>query len=152
MPRVMLAFIILCALVLSACNETSTYTYTKAPKVEEQDLRITFGGFIQGGPQDQKLEGICGPDWTRSEFDCDIYNGLPNWNVTELTLQVNWSPYGDSDHRFYKQRVSISPFTTQKVSITLGTRLPNSVRVGRTTIEPWHWLIVGAKGTRAQAQ
>jgi hypothetical protein len=146
MSRWVLAFLTLCLLTsLSACTQTSPKT-KEEPR--EQDLRLTYGGFIYGGPQDQKLDGICGPDWTRNALECDIYNGLPNWKVTEITLRVAWDPYGDDNVRLFRQRVSIPPLTTEKVTVMLGTRLPNDTIIGKQPAEHWNWLIVAAKALR----
>jgi hypothetical protein len=144
------AFIVLSTLaIVVSCDEISR-TKTEASKVqEEQTLRLTYGGFIQGGPENQRLDGVCGADSNRNAIECDIYNGLPDWNVTELMLRVSWQPYGDNDVRDYRQRVSIAPFTTQKVSVTLGAQLPNDTWIGRERISHWTWMVAGAKGVRA---
>ena|SRR6202030_1712613 len=133
----------------------------EAPKVPEkrealappeQDLPITFGGFTEGHPERGELNGVCGTDETRNVLNCDIYNGLLDWTVTEITLGVTWAPYNDDDKRYYRETVSIPPLKTGQVSIRLGMQLPlDSVikyRAGPPTKQKhWSWLIAGARGS-----
>jgi hypothetical protein len=112
---------------------------SKAPV--EQELKITYGGFLQGGNEQQKIGGACSLDGTHSVLNCDIYNGLPDWQLTELLISIGWSPYSHEDVRDFRQRVSISPLTTVSVNFRLGIQLPKE----------WSWLIVGAKAIPAQS-
>jgi hypothetical protein len=122
----------------------------------ERDLRITFGGFPQGHPEEGKVDGVCGTDFTRNVLDCDIHNGLAAWTVTELTLEITWYPYEDDNRRLYSERISIEPQKTQHVSIRLGLRLPPDEQLkvrGRPVGKPqsqWQFLIANAKGYRVQ--
>jgi len=116
----------------------------------EQDLRITFGGFLQGGDERQKIDGVCNADDTRSVFNCDIYNGLPNWLVTELVIRITWAPYSHGDVRDYRERVSIPPLTTASLNFRLGMQLPDSTSFRGQISRHWDWLVVGAKAIPAQ--
>jgi len=131
---------------------------TPQPKREDdQDLRITFGGFREGHPDEGKLEGVCSPDRTRSILDCDIYNGLEGWAVTEITLVVTWAPPSEDNKRLYMERVSIQPQTTERLTIRLGMQLPEDTpglkfhggRLGPAQSH-WGWLITSAKGHALQ--
>jgi hypothetical protein len=110
------------------------------------DLRITLGGFREGHPDDGKLEGICTLDATRAILDCDIYNGLEGWAVSEITLWVTWSPYKDDDKRYYVKHVSIEPLTTKRVNIRLGIQLPQDTVLRERRLSHWGWQLVQAKG------
>jgi len=140
-------------LMSSACEETKPND--PAPKgTPEQDLRITYGGFVQNGPQDQILDGVCGTDVTRNNVTCDIHNGLEGWNVTEVTFQIIRT--GDDQQHYYRQRISIAPLQTEHVDIRLGMQLPADDyikcrgKLGGQTLSHWSWLIVGAKGRVAK--
>jgi hypothetical protein len=133
----------------SACEEAKPDDPT--PKeVPEQDLKLTFGGFRQNGPQDQLVDGVCGTDVTRNNVDCDVHNGLMDWNVTEVTFQIIRN--GDEQQHYYRQQVSIPPLQTQHVSIRLGMQLPADDYVkfrgkpGGQTVSHWSWLIVQGRG------
>jgi hypothetical protein len=147
----LLVFVCLAA-ILTACNNTALKPDTAKTSKQEQDLVITFGGFIKDGPETEKLEGVCGTDYTRNVLNCDIYNGLLSWNVTELTFEIVWSPYNDETKRFFRNRVSIPPMTTSHVSFSLGMQLPPDVvsksrnGIAPKTYERWSWIIAGAKG------
>ncbi len=119
----------------------------------EQEIRLTFGGWVDGKAQDEKLDGVCVPESTRSILECDIYNGLPNWTITEVIVRVAWSPYIDENVRSFKVITNIKPMTTEHAKIRLGLQLPRDTYQGRLTRDPnlqwqkhWGWLIVGAKG------
>jgi hypothetical protein len=149
--RPVFTFIFL-AVILTACSGAAPPSETIKPIKQEQDLVITVGGFLKDGPESEKLEGVCGTDHTRNVLNCDIYNGLPNWNVTEVTLEVAWLPYQDENKRFFRNRVSIPPMTTSRVSIKLGMLLPPDdvikprAALPPTTFTHWSWIITGAKG------
>lgn len=140
-------FLALCAF---SCDRPERASPAKSES--EVDLRITFGGFRDGHPDEGKLEGVCTPDPSRTILNCDIYNGLGGWAVSEFTLVVTWSPYNDDDKRDFVQRVSIEPSTTEHVSIRLGIQLPQDTRLkfrGGRLGPPethWGWQIVQAKG------
>lgn len=119
----------------------------------EEDLPITFGGFIQNGPEDQKVDGQCKPNFARDLLSCDIHNGLIPWNITELTFQIIRDTDPENEHHYYRERVSIGPLQTETVVIKLGMQLPADTQTrlrGRKPVitDHWHWLVVGAKGTR----
>jgi hypothetical protein len=123
------------------------------PKEEpNHDLKITFGGFIQNGPEDQLLNGVCGTEATRNVLNCDVHNGLVDWNIREVTFQV--IPTGDSEQHYYRERTSIAPLQTERVSIRLGMQLPRDEYIkflgqpGGQSLSHWSWLIVGTKGKR----
>ncbi len=115
-------------------------------KYVDQDLHITFGGFVEKHPEGGKLGGVCGPDIKRDVLTCDIYNGLLDWTVTEIILAVTWSPYSDDDKRYYRVRVSIKPLKTEHVSVRLGMQLPPDTAIGTNTSRHWSWLIANARG------
>lgn len=117
-------------------------------KKAEQDLRITFGGFVENHPERGELGGVCGTDNTRNVLNCDIYNGLLDWTVTEITLVVTWSPYESENKRYYRVPVSIEPLKTDRVSVRLGLQLPPDDMVGTRTMKHWAWLIANARGYR----
>jgi hypothetical protein len=60
---------VLFLLLSLACVETSSPPASNPKPITEQDLAITFGGFIQNGPQDQLLDGRCSPHLTRDVFN-----------------------------------------------------------------------------------
>ena len=102
---------------------------------------ITFGGFLKGEDERQKIEGTCRPADFGNALTCDVYNGLPKWRVTELVIRITWAPYSNSDVRDFRERVSIAPLTTVAVSFRLGTQLP---------VTRWSWLVVAAKGVELE--
>ena len=116
-----------------------------AVRPPEQDLRITYGGFLDGGDESQKIEGTCSTDDTRSVLTCDIYNGLPKWQVTALIIRVTWAPYSQADVRDFSERVSIQPLTTGTVRFKLGKQLPADTVFPGRRLSHWNWLIVGAR-------
>ena len=135
-----------------ACDE-KTPSGNVSPRVEpEQDLKITYGGFIQNGPEDQLLDGVCGTDVTRNVVNCDVHNGLMGWNVTEVTFQVIPTSR-DIEQHYYRERVSIAPLQTEHVTLKLGMQLPADTyikfrsRPGGQTMSHWSWLTVQAKAT-----
>jgi len=138
------------ALSLFSCDQPNRVSPTK--QEADSDLRITLGGFREGHPDEGKLEGVCTPDATRTIIDCDVYNGLEGWTVSEVTIVATWSPYKDDDKRYYAQSVSIEALRTERVSIRLGVSLPpdTRMRLGRGRFGPlerhWGWQIVEAKG------
>jgi hypothetical protein len=136
-------------LLSSACGETAKPSGDPAPKqIPEQDLKITYGGFRQDGPQDQLLDGVCGTDVTRNNVDCDVHNGLVGWKVTEVTFQI--VRHGDDQQHYYRELISIAPLQTEHVTIRLGLQLPADTYIKGRTLSHWSWLIVQAKGTPAK--
>jgi len=121
-----------------------------APSPNERDLKITIGGFLQGGNQEQKIDGVCGTDDTRHVLNCDIYNGLPNWRIAELVIKLAWAPYSDDNVRDYRERVSIPPLTTASTHVLLGTQLPADTIILGKILKHYHWLIIGAKAVPVQ--
>jgi hypothetical protein len=103
----------------------------------ERDLQITLGGFVKGGNEQEKIEGTCTPVETGNVLNCDIYNGLAGWRITELVIRITWAPYSAEDVRDFRQRVTITPLTTVPVNLLLGMQLPGM---------RWGWIVVGAKG------
>jgi hypothetical protein len=121
------------------------------PKPEpEQDLTITFGGFLQNGPHDELLDGQCRPTATRDVLECDMHNGLMKWNITETTFQVTRTRDRDDERHYYRQRISIAPLQTETVSFKLGMQLPPDTQLFGKPLSHWGWLIVGAKGQPAK--
>jgi hypothetical protein len=90
----------------------------------------------------------------RNALECDVHNGLVDWNITEVTFQVIRA--GDDAHHYYRERLSIAPLQTEHVAIRLGMQLPPDDQLkirGRLVGKPqshWNWLIVGAKGKRTK--
>src|SRR5712664_1117059 len=66
----------LTVLLIIGCERETAPTQSGSAK-REQELPLTFGGFLKGGPEDERLDGVCGPDPSRNVVECDIYNGLP---------------------------------------------------------------------------
>jgi hypothetical protein len=121
----------------------------------EQILPLTFGGFLKDGPEAEQVHGICGPDETRNLLNCDIYNGLPGWVLTAVTLRVTWIPYEETNVRDYDVPVIIRPLTTENVVVRLGLQLPpDNVLMfphGKVTRHNrWGWQNVGARGYPAK--
>jgi hypothetical protein len=143
---------------LSACDQLNPPREAKPPEQPEQQLTITYGGFIQDGPEDQLLDGTCSPDADRTTIECDIHNGLAGWSITEITLQVIRPPYDETNHKYYRERVEIEPFQTAHIVIRLGMELPPDDQLkkhGRPIGKPmshWSWLVVGAKGKPLKTQ
>jgi len=142
-----IAIALLTAMV--ACDTRTPQPQSQATpppdQIRERDLILTFGGWVNGGPEDQQVKGVCGSDYTRNVLHCDIYNGLRDWQLTEVTIAVTWAPYGDDDRRDFAQRVSIQPLTTSTINIRLGMQLPADTRMRGTVLNHWGWQIVGAK-------
>jgi len=111
----------------------------------EQDIKLTYDGYVENGDKQQRIEGTCSTDDTRTAVNCDLYNGLPDWTITEATIRVTWKPYSVHDVRDFRQRVSISPLTTASTSFRVGHQLPPDWN-------GWVWLVVGAKGIHAGPQ
>ena len=143
-------------LLCLACTDSApTAEPTPKPK-SEQELVITFGGFLQNGPEDQLLDGQCGANPTREVLQCDMHNGLMKWNITEITFQVIRAGDREDERHYYRQRISITPLQTETVTIKLGMQLPADTQVlikGRAarTLTHWQWLVVGAKGQSIDA-
>ncbi len=141
------------SLAYVACVETTPSGNVSTREEPEQDLRITYGGSIQNGPEDQLLNGVCGSDMTRNIVECDVHNGLVHWSVTEVTFQV--IRIGDDEQHYYRERLSIAPLQTAHVAIRLGMQLPPDDQIkyhgrpGGQSLSHWNWLIVGAKGKPA---
>lgn len=137
------SLILAASIVLTAgCRESEQLPLDQLP---ERDLRITYGGFLDGGDENQKIGGTCSTDDTRSVLICDIYNGLPKWQITALIIRVTWAPYSQTDVRDFSERDTIQPLTTGTLRFKLGKQLPaDGVSYGRR-LSHWNWLIVGAK-------
>ena len=138
-----LSLIFAASIMLTAgCREAARTPLDQTP---EQDLRITFGGFLDGGDENQKIEGTCSIDDARSVLTCDIYNGLPKWQITAPIVRVTWAPYSQADARDFSERVTIQPLTTGTVRFKLAKQLPaDQVFFGRS-VHHWSWLVVGAR-------
>lgn len=126
LPNVLAVFILL---VSAGCVESTLSRDTKQKPEPEQDLTITFGGFIQNGPQDELLDGQCRPNATRDVLQCDMHNGLIKWNITEITFQVTRTGDRDDERHYYRERISIAPLQTETVTIKLGMELPRDTRL-----------------------
>ena len=142
------------ALAMAACTKTSPSTDVRtAQETTGQDLKLTYSGFMQDGPEDQLLDGVCGTNATRNVLECDVHNGLMSWYVTGITFQVMRT--GDEERHYYRERVSIPPLRTAHVAIRLGMQLPPDDyikvrgRPGRQSRTHWNWLIVKASGISA---
>jgi hypothetical protein len=137
-----------------SCSPDTVKPSPQAPK--DEDLGLTLGGFREGRPDEGELNGICTGDSTRTVLNCDVYNGLKGWTVSEFTLMITWYPYKDDDKRSYAEHVSIEPMETNRASIKLGLQLPSDTQLivrGRPFGKPqthWGWSIVSAKGHRAR--
>lgn len=154
MPRPVVALGILPLSLCLACN-VSRSPESNPKFMPEQELTVTFGGFLQNGPEDQRLEGECSPNATRDLLQCDIHNGLLKWRIAEITFQVIRTSDKEDDRHYYRQRVSIEPLQTQSASFKLGMQLPSDTylptRDGpRKSLAHWDWLIVDAKGQRIE--
>ena len=116
----------------------------------EQVLPVTYGGWLSGGPENQKLDGQCGVKDYRTALQCDVHNGLPGWDITEITIQVVRAPYREDEQNYYRQRVSIGPFETATVSFKLGMEIPPPTWNRRRMVNHWSWSIAEVKGVRQQ--
>jgi hypothetical protein len=147
--KLILATLLSFAFSAASCDQLEQ---TKSA-VNDSDLRLTLGGYREGHPEEGELNGVCTPNVARTSMDCDIYNGLAGWSISEVTIVVTWSPYGEDDKRYYSERVSIEPQKTQRIAILLGLQLPidtqirnrNGVPIGRPS-QHWGWNLVAAKG------
>jgi hypothetical protein len=136
---------LLTSILLCGCSNPAPNA-KKSPS--EQNIPITFGGFIQGGNEKETVDGICRPDIGRSILTCDIHNGLPGWTLTQLDIRITTSPYSDSDVKDYRQRVLIPSLNTGSFTFHLGATLPNDTSLAGKPLTHWGWLIAGAWGTR----
>lgn len=150
-----IAAVAILTLVLAGCQEAPRPDERKTVSTKtDQDLRITLGGFAENHPESGTLNGVCGTDNTRNVLNCDLHNGLLNWTVTEVTIGVTWTPYGDNEKSYFREAVSIEPLKTGQVSIRLGTQLPSDTYLRFRNKAPvatqhWSWLIANAKGVPA---
>jgi hypothetical protein len=149
LPLLTLTAVVACA----GCEHQSTLTTTTGP-LNDQELSLTFGGFLSDGPEDQTVDGVCKLDAGRTVLDCDIHNGLPSWALTEITTVVVWFPYHNENKQFYRTPVSIEPLTASHITIRLGVVLPSDDVVGAgISAQPthkWKWRTVGARGRPAK--
>jgi hypothetical protein len=104
----------------------------------EQMLRIAVDGSLQGRPKTERLMGVCNTDDSRTMLICELYNGLPEWTITGVTMAVTWFPYRQGTERSYQLPVVIKPRTRGHVQVNLGVQLPLL----------WSWQNVAAKGYR----
>jgi hypothetical protein len=139
-------FLVLAAILVSGCSKE---TPESSNPPAEQNLAITLGGFIQGGDEHQTVDGVCRLDRPRISMTCDIYNGLPQWNITELSIRITWSPYSDSDVRDFRERISIPSLTSGTVSFPLGLQLPDDTVIEGRVLNHWSWIVAAAKGVPA---
>ena len=121
----------------------------------EEVLPMTLGGFLQNGPKEEQLRGVCEADETRNLLNCDMYNGLRGWTISELTIAVVWTTHENENTRDYKVPIAIAPLTTEHVTVRLGLQLPADEILkfpsGRVSASKrWHWQPVGAKGYPAK--
>lgn len=135
--------LVLAALLVSGCSKK---TPGSSNGLAEQNLAVTLGGFIQGGDEHQAIDGVCRVDQPRTSMTCDIYNGLPQWKITELSIRVTWFPYSTSNVRDFRERISIPPLTTGTVSFPLGLQLPADTSVQGHASAHWSWIVAAAKG------
>jgi hypothetical protein len=151
-----LAVALMVSAIIGCQAPTKTTESPPEPRNQEQVLSLTAGGFIENHPERGAVQGLCTADPTRTVLNCDIYNGISDWTLTEITLGVTWYPYDDEDKRYFHEKTSISPMTTAQVHIRLGLELPLDDSMKRKTGPPvninhWAWLIVGAKGLHVTA-
>jgi hypothetical protein len=155
--------VLICAwltvLLIIGCERETAPTQSGSAK-REQELPLTFGGFLKGSPEDERLDGVCGPDPSRNVVECDIYNGLPGWRITEITIKVVILPSfkerpsasNNWDAKQYRVPVEIRPMMAEHIAVRLGLRIPPdeySARgkgKGPVNLERWSWQLTGAKG------
>jgi hypothetical protein len=147
---VLLLFSALTIVVSFGCGNQSAPTIHESVK-REQVLPLTLGGFLKDGTETEQVKGVCGTDSTRNLLNCDIYNGLPGWTITEVTLAVTCYPYEENSARYYQAPNIIKPRTAEHVSVRLGLQLPLddvlTLPHGKVKARKlWAWQIVGAKG------
>lgn len=152
--RCSFALAVLPLLASLACETAPSIDSNPKPN-PEQDLAITYGGFIKDGPENELLDGQCAESVARDVLRCDIHNGLMKWKVTEITFQVIRHGDKDGEQHYYRERISIVPLQTETVTIKLGMQLPADTRIairGRPvqTLNHWSWLVVGAKGQQTE--
>jgi hypothetical protein len=145
--------VLLAALALSGCGNHEAVAKREDLQTD-QVLPLTLDGFLKGSSDVEQVAGICTPDSTRTSLNCDLYNGLAEWTITELTLRVTWSPFENNDARSYRITTAIKPITTERVTVRLGLKLPDddvSVVAGKLRANShWAWQNVGAKGKPAK--
>jgi hypothetical protein len=151
-----IAAVIVPLLLCLACTNSAPSAESIPKPKPEQDLAITFGGFVQNGPEDQLLDGQCQANPARDVLLCDMHNGLMKWNITEITFQVIRTGDREDERHYYRQRIAIAPLQTETVTIKLGMQLPADTQVsikGRApkTLTHWQWLVVGAKAQSVDA-
>jgi hypothetical protein len=151
---------VLCIAILTACT-TPQPVHSSTLQQPEQKLLINLRGQAvlpsptgnpeRGEPQGE-LGGRCGPDASRTELTCDIYNGLEQWNLSEVTIVAVYAPYAEENSRVYRVPISIAPLTTTRTTIKLGLQLPADTVVrskGKIDrIGHWQWSFGAAQGHR----
>jgi hypothetical protein len=142
-------FLLLSALIILASfgcgNQPAPAAHESAKR--EQVLPLTYGGFLEGDHEAEKLDGACWADNTRLLLNCDFYNGLPGWTISEVLLRVAWLTRDNV--RDYRIPIIIKPLTTEHVTVRLGQQLPPEPDTPRELPlekKSWTWLILGAKG------
>ena len=140
-----MAIVFVCMLVGIACERPRPNAPVARQEVKrEQVLPLTLAGFLKDGPKAEKIEGVCGPNITRNLLNCDIYDGLPAWTITEVTLFVSWWPYKEDNRRFHVP-ITIKPLTTQHVTVRLGLQLPPDDVRFKLPHKRWSWQpVVGS--------
>lgn len=145
------AYFALVILLASACSKPPGPT-----AIVDQDLLLTMGGFMRDNADAGTLTGECRAGSNRQTLECEIYNGIQGWTVTQVSLQVEWAPALGGSTRLYRVPAEIKPFTSQKCTATVESPLPADT--GMPSAESpaanrrWSWSIVGARGYRAQRQ
>jgi hypothetical protein len=131
------------ALAIACCGCEPQPTHPTEPVQSDQQLPLTLGGFVLGGAENERVQGVCYLGTGREVLECDMYNGLTKWTLTELTIVVTWFPYNDDDKRYYRTPVVVEPLTTSRITARLGLVLPREK-------SKWAWQTVGARGRPAK--
>jgi hypothetical protein len=138
------------------CKATRASIEIKANSQQEQDLPITYGGFLQDGPENEVLDGVCAPGDDRSVLVCDVHNGFVQWTLTEITFKVvNNFAREDEPQHLYRERLVLASLQSAHIVLRLGMMLPPDTYLRDRHGTPvsdrmshWGWLIIGAKGRK----
>lgn len=137
-------------LALCGCNEP-----LKATNAEHRTevLKINpFSGGIVDDPTGGTIDALCHPLSGGTELQCDVYNGLQKWHLSEVEFSII-ADMREHDEPARRIRVAIHapPLSSGKVDFVLGTKLaPDTFGPKGERFEHWAFAVTGAKAYKAE--